>query len=412
MCSGFCKFLLFLQNANLRLISIITKLDFKMNHIKTAICAGALLLLMLAAGQDRALCQPSGKNLGLKTVVIDPGHGGKDPGAPGQTSKTHEKHIVLSVSKLLGDMIKEAYPDVKVVYTRSSDVFIGLHERAMTAKRNKADLFISVHCNSSSNKSACGTSVHILGKNSKNGKNKTDYFEKNMSVAQRENGVIVLEDGYEAKYADFDVNSPESYISHMLQWTAYYESSLLFASEVVDKLIQKPLTRRPVVIDQDVFQVLVEAQMPAVLIELAFISNPSEYRYLASAAGQKEMASRLFKAFRSYKTHCDASVGATESTSVQDCSNTETSAITEEKAAEVPYYGIQIMGLGRQLKKGDPAFKGIDAKAIRAPGSNIYKYVSGNYRTKQEASAALKAVKAKFPEAFVVKVEDGTVCRP
>ena len=251
MCSGFCKFLLFLQNANLRLISIITKLDFKMNHIKTAICAGALLLLMLAAGRERALCQPSGKNLGLKTVVIDPGHGGKDPGAPGQTSKTHEKHIVLSVSKLLGDMIKEAYPDVKVVYTRSSDVFIGLHERAMTAKRNKADLFISIHCTSSSNKSACGTSVHILGKNSKNGKNKTDYFEKNMSVAQRENGVIVLENGYEAKYASFDVNSPESYISHMLQWTAYYESSLLFASEVVDKLIQKPLTRRPVVIDQE-----------------------------------------------------------------------------------------------------------------------------------------------------------------
>ena len=137
-------------------------------------------------------------------------------------------------------MIKEAYPDVKVVYTRSSDVFIGLHERAMTAKRNKADLFISVHCNSSSNKSACGTSVHILGKNSKNGKTRLTISRKTMSVAQRENGVIVLEDGYEAKYADFDVNSPESYISHMLQWTAYYESSLLFASEVVDNSYRSP----------------------------------------------------------------------------------------------------------------------------------------------------------------------------
>lgn len=372
----------------------------------------AALVLMLSAGHGTAFCQSSVKQPGLHTVVIDPGHGGKDSGAPGQTPKTHEKHIVLSISKMLGDMIREEYPDVKVVYTRSSDVFIGLHERAMIAKKNKADLFISVHCNSSKNKSAYGSSVHILGKNSKNGKNTTDYFEKNMSVAQRENGVMVLEDGYETKYADFDANSPESYISHMLQWTAYYESSLLFASEVVDKLIRKPLTRRPVVIDQDVFQVLVEAQMPAVLLELAFISNPSEYRYLASSQGQKEIASRLFSAFKAYKTQCDASVGASGTASSKGCTEEEKSPASVTESPEGIYYGVQIMGLGRLLKDGDPAFKGIKAVALKSPGTSVYKYVSGRYATRQEADSALKGIRAKFPEAFVVKVEDGTVSRP
>ena len=191
---------------------------------------------------------------GLKTVVIDPGHGGKDPGALG-SDKVHEKHIVLAVSKLLGEKIKADYPDVKVIYTRSEDKFIGLHERAMVARRNNADLFISIHCNGSSSPDAKGTSVHILGQSSDNKKNKTDYFERNMSVAQRENAVIVLEDGYETKYQSFDSSSPESFISHQLQWMAYYESSLLFASEVVSNLIQEPLVPRRMVIDQDIFQV-------------------------------------------------------------------------------------------------------------------------------------------------------------
>ena len=113
-------------------------------------------------------------DVGLRTVVIDPGHGGKDPGALGQNSSSHEKHIVLAVSKLLGEKIKEAYPDVKVIYTRSTDKFIGLHDRAMVARNNNADLFISIHCNSSSSKSALGSSVHILGQGSDRKSNATD----------------------------------------------------------------------------------------------------------------------------------------------------------------------------------------------------------------------------------------------
>ncbi len=378
-------------------------------HTTRPLCLALMLLALIFMPRTALSAQP----LGLRTVVIDPGHGGKDPGALGQTSATNEKHIVLSVAKQLGAMIKSAYPDVKVVYTRDSDTFIGLHERAVTARKNDADLFISLHCNSSSNKSACGSSVHILGKKSKNSNNKTDYFERNMSVAQRENGVIVLEEGYEAKYKNFDPNSPESYISHTLQWTAFYESSLLFATEVVDKLMRKPLTQRTLVIDQDVFQVLVEANMPAVLIELAFISNPSEYKYMASAAGQKEMASRLLEAFKVYKTYCDASVSTGDGTQTFRNAVSDALGLPEpgnEDAAE--YYGIQIMGLGRLLKKGDPALKGIEAAAIGSSGCNIYKYVTGNYSTRQQAEAALKQVRNKFPEAFVVKVKGNAVCRP
>ncbi len=365
----------------------------------------ALLLCALSV-QPSMYAQSKNRHLGLKTVVIDPGHGGKDPGALGKTKNMHEKHIVLAVSKLLGDKIRKEYPDVKVIYTRSGDSFIGLHDRAMVARRNNADLFISIHCNGSSSPDARGSSVHILGQNSNNKKNKTDYFERNMSVAQRENSVIVLEEDYKTKYQSFDPNSPESYISHQLQWMAYYESSLLFASEVVGHLIQKPLIQRRIVIDQDIFQVLVEANMPAVLLELAFVTNPVEYKYLSSAVGQEEIASRLFKAFKSYKTKFDASVSVEE---------VAPKPAPEPKPEQTPaaeeYYSIQIMGLGRVLAADDPALKGLKAKALKAEGSSIYKYIYGAYATPEKARGALDAVREKFPEAFPVKVEGNQITR-
>lgn len=375
------------------------------------------ILFMTGAGASAADVQSGSGHLGLKTVVIDPGHGGKDPGALGKSRNMHEKHIVLAVAKKLGDKIKAAYPDVKVIYTRSTDIFIGLHERAMVARRNNADLFISIHCNGSSSSSACGSSVHILGQNSNNSRNKTDYFERNMSVAQRENAVIVLEEDYKTKYQSFDPSSPESYISHQLQWMAYYESSLLFASEVVDNLIKHPLTPRKIVVDQDIFQVLVEANMPAVLLELAFVTNPNEYRYLSSEAGQNEIAGRLFKAFESYKTKFDASVNV--SVSQQSASKPAAEpAVKEQKeepAADLGKgqrrFGIQIMGLGRKLSKGDSAFKGLDIYSVKEENSTIYKYIYGSFDSEDKAREALPAVRKKFPEAFVVGIEGNKVIR-
>ena len=374
-------------------------------YFKYKITLMTILLVACVSMSYDMDAQSSSRHLGLKTVVIDPGHGGKDPGALGKTKNMHEKHIVLAVSKLLGQKIKEAYPDVKVVYTRSSDIFIGLHERAMVARRNNADLFISIHCNGSSASSAKGTSVHILGQNSDNSKNKTDYFERNMSTAQRENAVIVLEDDYKTKYQSFDPNSPESYISHQLQWMAYYESSLLFASEVVDKLVRTPLTARRLVVDQDIFQVLVEANMPAVLLELAFVTNPDEYKFLSSESGQKEIAERLFKAFKSYKGKFDASV------EVEQVERTvqEKPVVSNQNASS--FLSIQIMGLGRLVKDGDPAFKGLKCTPVKSENSNIYKYIYGRYDSINDAAAELAKVKSKFPEAFVVEVNGDNIKR-
>ena len=349
--------------------------------------------------------QNSSKHLGLKTVVIDAGHGGKDPGALGKGKGINEKDIVLAVAKKMGTKIKAKYPDVKVIYTRSDDTFIGLHERAMVARRNNADLFISIHCNGSSNTEAKGTSVHILGQNSNNKKNKTDYFERNMSTAQRENSVIVLEENYQTKYQSFDPNSPESYIGHQLQWMAYYESSLLFASEVVDNLIKAPLVPRKLVVDQDIFQVLVEANMPAVLLELAFVTNPAEYKYLASDAGQDEVAERLFKAFSSYKGKFDASVNVgTTAPMEQETPSKPAPAVADKNvsSSDSEYYSIQIMGLGRYIKDGDPALKGLSVNRVKKEGSNIYKYVTGKYSAVSEAKSKLHEVRKKFPDAFIV----------
>ena len=346
------------------------------------------------------------KSLGLNTVVIDPGHGGKDPGALGQSSSTHEKHVVLSVSKLLGEKIKEAYPDVKVIYTRSTDKFIGLHDRAMVARNNNANLFISIHCNSSSSKSAYGSSVHILGQRSDRKSNTTDYFERNMSVAQRENEVIVMEEGYETKYTHFDPNTPEAYIGYTLQWKAHYESSLLFAAEVVDKLMVKPLTPRKIAIDQDIFQVLVEANMPAVLVELAFISNNNEYKYLSSKDGQEAIAERMFQAFKSYKTQYDMSLNITPTGPVPTVTDIpEPQVQAQPQEVNYPYFSIQVMSGVKVIDSADPVFKGLSVEKYRPSGSNTYKYIVGKYATRQEAQADLPNVRKKFPEAFVIEVK-------
>lgn len=375
-----------------------------------------LLSFLLSVMSIAMMAQTASKHPGLKTVVIDPGHGGKDPGALGKTKNIHEKHIVLSVSKLLGEKIKAKYPDVKVIYTRNNDTFIGLHERAMVARRNNADLFISIHCNGSSSTEAKGSSVHILGQSSDNSRNKTDYFERNMSTAQRENAVIVLEDDYKTKYQSFDPNSPESYISHQLQWMAYYESSLLFASEVVTNLIKKPLVPRRLVVDQDIFQVLVEANMPAVLLELAFVTNPTEYKYLSSAEGQEQIAERLFQAFKSYKSKYDSSVDVQPSAEVApkpEAPKEVTAAPKKIDAVEKPakYYGIQVMGLGRKLNPSDPAFKGLDCHHVKGEASTIYKYIYGKFSTADQVRSALAGIRKKFPEAFIVEVEGENVKR-
>lgn len=347
------------------------------------------------------------KELGLKTVVIDPGHGGKDPGALGKTSATSEKHLVLKISKLLGQKISAEYPDVKVVYTRSTDVFVELKERVNVAKRNDADLFISVHCNSNNSSKPYGASVHILGPKSKDSGNQKDYFAASMSVAQRENSVMLLEDDYQTKYQDFDPDSPESIISHSLMWNANYSNSLLFAAELDNVMKKSPFRVSSYTgIHQDIFYLLWATNMPSALLELGFISNPSDYSTLSSADGQEKIAQKLFEAFKAYKMQYDASVNVEEASA-----KPEVKAPVEKPALQRTWHGIQIMGLGRQLKPGDPALKGLKVEILKAEGSNIYKYVTGKYATRAEAAAQLGAVRKKFPEAFLVVVDGNEVKR-
>ena len=370
------------------------------------------IVFTLIAAFPLSLSAQQKKELGLKTVVIDPGHGGKDPGAPGKTTATSEKHIVLKISKLLGQKIQAAYPDVKVVYTRSADVFLELKERVNVAKKNDADLFISVHCNSNNSSTPYGASVHILGPKSKNSSNQKDYFAASMSVAQRENSVMLLEDNYKTTYQDFDPDSPESIISHSLMWNANYSNSLMFAAEIDNVMKKAPFrVSKYTGIHQDIFYLLWATNMPSALLELGFISNPSDYAYLSSADGQEKTAQRLFEAFKAYKTQYDASMSVEAPAPRQVSAAPAPAEVQKESSESVAWYGIQIMGLGRKLTDGDPALKGLKADAIKAEGSNIYKYVAAKSDTKEAAAAELPAVRKKFPEAFLVEVDGNNVKR-
>lgn len=379
-----------------------------LTYITTAI------LFTTAAGLP-AFAQISDNDLGLNVVVIDPGHGGKDPGALGKTRSTDEKHIVLSVAKNLGNKIKAKYPGVKVIYTRSTDVFVELKERANIAKRNKADLFISIHCNSVANTKAFGASAYILGpRSTRNPQNTSDYFEKSQSVAQRENAVMLLEDDYKTSYQDFSPDSPESVISNNLLWMANYENSLLFAAEY-DAYIHKAPYRESnyTGIHQDVFYLLWATNMPSALLEIGFISNPGDYAVMSTADGQEKISSSIFNAFCNYKTKFDASVGAGSAAPKQTVTASAPTVAPTKPAVsdDASYYGIQLMGLGRQLKSNDPAFKGLNTHAVKSSTSNIYKYIYGKYTTKSEASSRLAEVRKKFPEAFLVKVTGSDVER-
>ena len=376
-----------------------------------------LSVLLMTAVSIHLSGQNSVNDLGLRTVVIDPGHGGKDPGAPGKTRKTDEKHIVLSVATKLGDKIKAAYPDVKVVYTRSTDVFVELKERANIAKRNKADLFISIHCNSNNSSQPYGASVHLLGPKSTNKKNQKDYFAASQSVAQRENSVMLLEDDYKTSYQDFDPESAESVISNNLLWMANYQNSLMFAAEYESYLHKAPYRESNYTgIHQDVFYLLWATNMPAALLEIGFISNPGDYAVMSTADGQTKIAQSIFDAFSSYKKQYDASVNVvSEPVKPEAEVKVQQSKPVEEpvavKVSDV-HYGVQIMGLGRKLSANDPALKGLSVQIVPpADGGTIYKYVAAWSDDQDSAKSQLAAVRKKFPDAFLVRVEGSVVTR-
>lgn len=224
----------------------------------------------------------------IKTIVIDPGHGGHDSGCLGASSK--EKQIALEVALKLGEMITQKYPDVKVIYTRKTDEFVELHERAAIANRNHAELFICIHCNSGS-PAAFGAETYVMG---------LHKTEDNLNVAKRENAAVLLEKDYKQKYDGFDPNSPEANIVFTLYQNAYLTQSLKFAS-AVQQQFEVYAGRYNRGVKQAGFLVLYKTAMPSVLIETGFLTNRTEEKYLLTEKGQNAVATSIFRAFMEYK---------------------------------------------------------------------------------------------------------------
>lgn len=345
-------------------------------------------------------------------VVIDAGHGGRDPGAVGKI--TQEKVINLNVALRLGELIEKNCSDVKVVYTRKTDIFIPLNERANIANKAKANLFISIHTNSiGKNKKARGVSTWTLG---------LAKSKDNLEAAKRENSVILLEEGYEKTYAGFDPNVPETYIIFELMQDKYMKESVDFAS-----MVQKQMIKHTNLVDrgvhQDVFWVLKASAMPSVLIEVGFISTPEEEKYLASKKGVEQLSDAIYNAFLKYKNKNTDKEKKVEknnkSETITDKSDTDKSSseITEitkqsdEKTAsntnntEQPLtFKIQILTSSKILKANSSEFKG-EKNISYYKDKGLYKYTcfgSDDYNT---TLSELRKVNKKFKSAFIVAFE-------
>lgn len=254
----------------------------------------------------------AGNGVEIKTVVIDPGHGGKDPGASGP-DKTNEKDVALNVALRLGELIKKNFPDVNVIYTRKTDVFVELHERADIANKSKADLFIAIHCNSNPNPQVYGTSTYVLG---------LHRTEANLEVAKRENSVILLESDHDKNY-EFDPNSPEGNIIMSMKQNAYLDQSIDIASKMENEY-ETNSKRKSLGVKQAGFYVLYKTTMPSILSEIGFISNPDEEKFLASAKGQEQIATSILKAFKDYKFEMENKQAEPEASNNPGAASTDT----------------------------------------------------------------------------------------
>jgi len=325
-------------------------------------------------------------------VVIDPGHGGKDPGAVGKRGK--EKDINLAVALLMGKQIQENHPDVKVIYTRSKDILIGLDERANIANKANANLFISIHCNASNNRQAKGAEVFTFG---------LSRTKENLEVAKRENSAILLEDNYRQKYEGFDPNSAESYIIFEFMQNKFVEQSVDFASLVQSELI-RGARREDRGVKQAEYLVLRKSSMPRILIELDFISNASAEEFLMSQSGQKSLAQCIYNAFSKHKKEYDRKQGVPVLTAKsQDTEKQKEPVGTITPKGKI--YKVQILTSSKQLKEKDPLLKGHKADYFQE--KNLYKYTVGETFDWNEIQSLRKNLLKDFKDAFIITFENG-----
>jgi N-acetylmuramoyl-L-alanine amidase len=364
-----------------------------------SIVSAAVLVLTLSLGFSISLqAQVPYK---IRKVVIDAGHGGKDPGCNGHSSR--EKEVALSIALDLGKKIKATYPDIQVIFTRETDVFIPLNERAAIANRNKADLFISIHCNYISVRNrATGSETYVLG---------LHRAEDNLDVAKRENASILLEDDYEKTYDGFDPYSAEGHIILSMFQNAHLEQSILFATHVENAL--KKLGRLPSRgVKQAGFLVLRETTMPSVLIETGFLSADADENYLMKKENQQEMASTILKAFSNYKKEVEdfqepdiANEKDVKPAKEPSARPDDAKSPASAKGSLEIAYRIQIAASSKSTV--DARYNSIDDLEVIKEGE-IYKFLVGYFSSAEAARPRLTALKANgFEGAFIVAYKDG-----
>lgn len=334
------------------------------------------LISLLSIKEGNAFAQEKEKFV----IVLDAGHGGHDPGKHTKNGYK-EKEVALKITLLVGKQL-EKNKDIKVIYTRKTDVFVKLRKRASIANKADADLFVSIHCNAH-NSQACGTETYVLGEGNK---------ERNLNVAKEENEVIFLEDNYEENYKGYDPNSPESLLGLTIMQEQYVEQSLLLASLIQDNFTKK-LKRKNRGVKQESLWVMHNTYMPSVLIETGFITNKSEGKYLVSSKGQVELSTSISTAVLQYKNKLykvDNAIVKTDNTNVE---HVPTNGIV---------FKVQLAASSKELALKSYNFKGMkDLSKVKQ--GKLYRYYSGNTNSYKKAKdIEQSAMKNGYPDAYIV----------
>jgi len=335
------------------------------------------------------------KNSGKWIIVLDPGHGGKDPGALGSFSQ--EKNINLAIALKTGEYLTKNVQNVEVVYTRNDDSTVDLLDRPGIANRNKADLFISIHSNWARNKNVSGAETYIMG---------LAKDEDNLAVAMKENEVILLEDDYTTKYQGFDPKSPESYIIFTLTQNVYQKQSADLAMRIQTQFKERA-NRNDRGVRQAGFWVLFNTTMPSVLIETGFITNQTEEKYLNTEKGQDFLASAIFRACRDYINDLD-------NRSVISVMEKEKAVNTRPEKAEPIHrdngivFMVQVASASSRTEIRPENFRGLN-DIIEINVQDRYKYATGKFHEYPEAVRYRRKVEEIYPDAFVIAVKDNKV---
>jgi N-acetylmuramoyl-L-alanine amidase len=354
-----------------------------------------IVLMLFTSVNSIAQTEESGLSV-IKTVCIDAGHGGKDPGCHGASS--NEKTVCLNIALKLGAKIKSTFPGIKVIYTRDTDVFVELDDRAKIANKNKADLFICIHANSAA-AGAFGAETYVLG---------LHRTESQQKIAERENSTIYLEADGGEKYKDFDL-SPDALIARQLQLAIFLDQSISFASKLQGEF--KKLGRYDRGVKQAGFLVLYKTTMPSVLIESGFLTNPDEERFLSDTLSQTKMADAMFVAFQKYKNELD---GVDEMKGVKPTvpfvlQNSTPVVVNEPVIAkdDKVIFRVQIETSETKVPLNSSRFKGVQVWEYQQ--DKLYKYTAGTFENDYEGATKYKnEMREKgFQYAFVVAFQNG-----